>query len=132
VGKLNRGRDYLRVGGRRGLYQSRSGLPKSRRPARIVSEVGTIKWWVSKVAKEDSDCLGSQDLAPYQGSMDRKVRPIVQQGFDLLWVQVTTSVECTKIIKILPITGRSYERGKKGSHRSSNQPVKTDEHSSFE
>jgi hypothetical protein len=59
VGKLNRGRDYLRVGGRRGLYQSRSGLPKSRRPARIVSEVGTTKGWVCEVAEEDNDWLGS-------------------------------------------------------------------------
>jgi hypothetical protein len=61
VGKLNRGRDYLRVGGRRGLYQSRSGLPKSRRPERIVFEVGTTKGWVCEVAEEDSDWLGSQD-----------------------------------------------------------------------
>jgi hypothetical protein len=28
VGKLNQGRDYLRVGGRRGLCQSRSNLPE--------------------------------------------------------------------------------------------------------
>jgi hypothetical protein len=97
VGKLNRGRDYLRVGGRHGLYQSRSGLPKSRMPARIVSEVGTTKGWVCEVAEEDSDWLGSQDWAPYQGIMDGKVRPVVQQGFDLLWVQVTTSAECKKV-----------------------------------
>jgi hypothetical protein len=114
------------------LYQSRSGLPKSRRPTRIVSEVGTTKGWVCVVIEEDSDWLGSQDWAPYQGSMDEKVRPVVQQGFDLLWVQVTTSAECTKSIKILPVLGRSYECGRKGSHRSSNQPVKTDRHSSFE
>jgi hypothetical protein len=61
VGKLNRGRDYLRVGGWRGLYQSRLGLPKSRRPAKIVSEVGTTKGWVYEVAEKDSDWLGSQD-----------------------------------------------------------------------
>jgi hypothetical protein len=59
VGKLNRGRDYLRVGGRRGLCQSRSGLPKGRRPAWIVSEVGTTKGWVCGVAEEDIDWLGS-------------------------------------------------------------------------
>jgi hypothetical protein len=59
VGKLNRGRDYLRVGDRRGLYQSRLGLPKSRRPARIVSEVGTIKGWICEVEEEDSVWLGS-------------------------------------------------------------------------
>jgi hypothetical protein len=61
--------------------------------------------------------------------MDGKVRPIVQQGFDLLWVQVTTSAECTKSIKILCVPGRSYERGRKGPHQSSYQPVKTDGHS---
>jgi hypothetical protein len=61
--------------------------------------------------------------------MDGKVRPVVQQGIDLLWVQVTTSAECTKSIKILPVPGRSYKHGRKGAHRSSNQPVKTDEHS---
>jgi hypothetical protein len=59
MGKLNRGRDYLRVGGRRGLYQLRSGLTKSRRPARIVYEVGTTKGWVCEVAEEDRDWLGS-------------------------------------------------------------------------
>jgi hypothetical protein len=59
VGKLNRGRDYLRVGDRRGLYQSRLGLPKSRMSAWIVFEVGTTKGWVCKVAEEDSDWLGS-------------------------------------------------------------------------
>jgi hypothetical protein len=60
--------------------------------------------------------------------MDGKVRPVMQQGIDLLWAQVTTSVECTKSIKILPVPGRSYEHGRKGAHQSSNQPVKTDEH----
>jgi hypothetical protein len=61
--------------------------------------------------------------------MDRKVHPVAQQGVDLLWVKLTTSAECTKSIKILPVPGRSYEHGRKGTHRSSNQPVKTDEHS---
>jgi hypothetical protein len=132
VGKLNRGRDCLQAGGQRGLYQLRLGLPKSRRLARIVFEVGTTKWWVCEVAEEDSDWLGSHDWAPYHGSMDGKVCPVVQQGFDLLWVQVTTSVDCTKSIKILPTPGRSYECGRKGAYRSSNQPMKTDGHSSFE
>jgi hypothetical protein len=71
VGKLNQGRDYLRVGGQRGLYQSRSGLPKSRRPASIISEVGTTKGWVCEVTEEDSDWLGSQDWALYKGSVDK-------------------------------------------------------------
>jgi hypothetical protein len=61
--------------------------------------------------------------------MDGKVRPVVQQGIDLLWVQVTTSAEYTKSIKILPVSGRNYEHGRKGAHQSSNQPVKTNEHS---
>jgi hypothetical protein len=29
--------------------------------------------------------------------MDGKVRPVMQQGVDLLWVQVTTSAEYTKV-----------------------------------
>jgi hypothetical protein len=29
--------------------------------------------------------------------MDRKVRPVMQQGVDILWVQVTTSTECKKV-----------------------------------
>jgi hypothetical protein len=37
------------------------------------------------------------DRAPYQGSMDGKVHQVVQQGFDHLWVQVTTSAECKKV-----------------------------------
>jgi hypothetical protein len=64
MGKLNRGRNYLWVGDQRGLYQSRSGLPKSRRLAWIVSEVGTTKGWVCRVAEEDSDWFGSS-TGPY-------------------------------------------------------------------
>jgi hypothetical protein len=78
VGKLYRGRQsYQRVVAQHGLYQSRSELPKSRRPAKIVSEVGTTKGWVCEAAEEDSDWLGSHDWAPYQESMDGKVRPVV-------------------------------------------------------
>jgi hypothetical protein len=29
--------------------------------------------------------------------MDGKDRPVVQQGFDLLWVQVTISAKCMKV-----------------------------------
>jgi hypothetical protein len=79
------------------LYQSRSGLPKSRRPARIVSEVGTTKGWVCKVAEEDSDWLGSSTGPHTKKVWTRKIRLVVQQGFDLLWVQVTTSAECKKV-----------------------------------
>jgi hypothetical protein len=103
-----------------------------RQPAWIVSEVGTTKGWVCRVVEEDSDWLGSHDWAPYKRSMDGKVRPVVQQGIDLLWLQVTTSAECIKSIKILHVPGRSCKRGRKGAHRSSNQPVKADGHSSFE
>jgi hypothetical protein len=31
--------------------------------------------------------------------MDGKVHPVVQQGFDLSWVQVTTSAECKKVLR---------------------------------
>jgi hypothetical protein len=133
VGKLNQGQK-LPKGRRPAWIVSIEVGPTTmrRRPAWIVSEVGTTKWWVCRVVEEDSDWLGSHDWAPYKKSMDGKVRPIVQQSIDLLWVQVITSAECTKSIKILPVPGRSYERGKKGAHRSSNQPVKTDGYSSFE
>jgi hypothetical protein len=57
-----------------------------RRPAWIISEVETTKGWVCGVAEEDSDWLGSYDWAPYKRSMDGKVRPVVQQSIDLLWV----------------------------------------------
>jgi hypothetical protein len=30
--------------------------------------------------------------------MDGNVCPVVQQGFDILWVQVTTSAECKKVL----------------------------------
>jgi hypothetical protein len=97
-----------------------------------IGEDGLTKGWVCRVAEKNGDWLGSQDWAPHQGSVDGSARPVVQQGFDLSWVQVTTSAECIKSIKILPVPGRSCERGRKGAHRSSNQPVKTDGHSSFE
>jgi hypothetical protein len=29
--------------------------------------------------------------------MEGNVCPVVQQGFDILWVQVTTSAECKKV-----------------------------------
>jgi hypothetical protein len=29
--------------------------------------------------------------------MDGNICPVMQQGFDLLWVQVTTSAECKKV-----------------------------------
>jgi hypothetical protein len=37
------------------------------------------------------------DWAPHQGSLDEARGLVVQQGFDLLWVQVTTSAECKKV-----------------------------------
>jgi hypothetical protein len=36
-------------------------------------------------------------------SVDGNSYSDVQQGLDLIWVQVTTSAECTKSIKILPV-----------------------------
>jgi hypothetical protein len=37
------------------------------------------------------------DWAPHQGSVDEARGSNVQQGFDLLWVQVTTSTECKNV-----------------------------------
>jgi hypothetical protein len=50
---------------------------------------GLTKGWVCKVTEKNSDWLGSlTGRASYSE---------VQQGFDLLWVQVTTSAECKKV-----------------------------------
>jgi hypothetical protein len=57
-------------------------------------------------------------LGPIQRKCGQAHDSEVQQGFDLLWV--------------LSVSGRSCERGRKGAHRSSNQPVKADGHSSSE
>jgi hypothetical protein len=35
--------------------------------------------------------------ALHQGSVDEARSSVVKQGFDLLWVQVTTSAECKKV-----------------------------------
>jgi hypothetical protein len=94
-----------------------------------IGDDGLTKGWVCGVAEKNSDWLGSSTRPHTKRSMDGKVHPVVQQSVDLSWVQVTTSAECTKSIKILPVPGRSYERGRKGAHRSSNQPVKTAGHS---
>jgi hypothetical protein len=60
--------------------------------------------------------------------MDGKVRPDVQQGFDLLWVQVTTSAECKKVTGYsLFREGATNAAGKEPIE--ANQPIKTDEHS---
>jgi hypothetical protein len=67
-------------------------------PARIVSEVGTTKGWVCGVAEEDSDWLGSSTGPHTKEVWIGKIRLVVQQGFDLLWVRVTTSAECNKVL----------------------------------
>jgi hypothetical protein len=37
------------------------------------------------------------DWVPHQGSVDEARGSVVQQDFDLLWVEVTTSAECKKV-----------------------------------
>jgi hypothetical protein len=106
-------------------------LPKSR-PARVANRSWSRKRVGMQGRRKEQWLARINGWATYQGSMDEKVRPVMQQSVDLLWVQVTTSAECTKSIKILPVPRRSYEHGRKGAHRSSNQPVKTDGHSSSE
>jgi hypothetical protein len=106
-------------------------LPKCR-PVRVANRSWSRKRVCMQGHKKEQWLAQINGWATYQGRMDGKVRPVVQQSVDLLWVQVTTSAECTKSIKILPVLGRSYEHRRKGAHRSSNQPVKTDGHSSFE
>jgi hypothetical protein len=105
-------------------------LPKCR-PARVANRSWSRKRVGMRGRGKEQWLARINGWATYQGSMDGKVCPVVQQSVDLLWVQVTTSVECTKSIKILPVPGRSYGHGREGTHRSSNQPVKTDGHSSL-
>jgi hypothetical protein len=62
-----------------------------------IWEDGLTNGWVCGVAEKNSDWLGSQNWAPHQGSVGGNAHPVVQQGFDLLWVQVTTSAECKKV-----------------------------------
>jgi hypothetical protein len=106
-------------------------LPKSR-PARVANRSWSRKRVGMQGRGKEQWLSRINGWATYQGSMDGKLHPVVQQSVDLLWVQVTTSAECTKSIKILPVLGRSYEHGRKGAHRSSNQPMKTDRRSSYE
>jgi hypothetical protein len=58
-----------------------------------------------------------------------KDRPVEQQGFNLLWVQVTTSAEYKKVLGYSLFQRRSYERDRKGAHRSFKEPVKAGRHS---
>jgi hypothetical protein len=97
MGKLNRGRDYLRVGGRRGLSQSRLDLPQC---------VGGRRGLFSRLELQKGGCMGSRRrtvigldhrLGPTHKKCGRASYSEVQQGFDLLWVQVTTSAECKKV-----------------------------------
>jgi hypothetical protein len=62
-----------------------------------IGENGLTKGWVCGVVEKNSDWLGSQDWAPHQGSVDDASCSVVQQGFDLSWLQVTTSAECMKV-----------------------------------
>jgi hypothetical protein len=112
---INRGRDYQRVGNRRGLF-----------PRLELQKGGYARLQRRTVIGLDHK-TGPHTKEVWTG----KIRLVVQQGFDLLWVQVNASAEYTKSIKILPVPGRSCEHGRKGAHRSSNQPVKADGHSSF-
>jgi hypothetical protein len=70
---------------------------KRRRLVWIVSKVGTTKRWVCRVAEKDSDWLGSSTRPHTKEVWTGMTCLVVQQGFDLLWVQVTTSAECKKV-----------------------------------
>jgi hypothetical protein len=58
---------------------------------------GLTKGWVCGVTKKNIDWLGSSTGPHTKGSMDEARDSDVQQGFDLLWVQVTTSTKCKKV-----------------------------------
>jgi hypothetical protein len=95
-----------------------------------IGEDGLTNGWAAGSRRRTVIGLDHQ-LGPIQKKYRRESMPGCAASIDLSWVQVTTSAEYTKSIKILLVPGRSYECGRKGAHRSSNQPVKTDEHSSF-
>jgi hypothetical protein len=50
-----------------------------------------------RVAEEDNDWLGSSTRPHTKEVWTGVTRLVEQQGFDLLWVQVTTSAECKKV-----------------------------------
>jgi hypothetical protein len=54
------------------------------------------KGWVCGVAGEDNDWLDHR-LGPTPKMCGGACNSDVQQGFDLLWVQVTTSADCKKV-----------------------------------
>jgi hypothetical protein len=66
-------------------------------PGKSAMVQWVTKGWVCGVTEEDSDWLGSS-IGPHTMEVwTGKIRLVMQQGFDLLWVQVTTSTECTKV-----------------------------------
>jgi hypothetical protein len=62
--------------------------------------------------EEDSDWLGSLTGPHTKEVWTRKIRLVVQQGFDLLWVQVTTSTKCKKVSYSLFWEGATNVGGK--------------------
>jgi hypothetical protein len=71
-------------------------LPKCR-PARVAIQSWSRKRVSMQGRGKEQWLARINGWATYQGSMDGKVYPVVQQSVDLLWVQVTTSAECTKV-----------------------------------
>jgi hypothetical protein len=97
MGKLNRGRDYLRVGGLRGLCQLRLDLPQC---------VGGRRGFFPRLELQKGGYAGSRRrivigldhrLGPTHKKCGRARDSDVQLCFDILWVQVTTSAECKKV-----------------------------------
>jgi hypothetical protein len=64
-----------------------------------IREDGLTKGWVCGVVEKNSDWLGSSTGPHTKRGMDGKVCPVVQQSFDLSWVQVITSAECKKVLR---------------------------------
>jgi hypothetical protein len=58
---------------------------------------GLTNGWVCEVAEKNSDWLGSSTGPHTKEVWTGKTRLVEQQGFGLLWVQVTTTLECKKV-----------------------------------
>jgi hypothetical protein len=58
---------------------------------------GLTNGWVCRVVEKNSDWLGSSTGPDTKEVWTGKTRLVEQQGFDLLWVQVTTTSECKKV-----------------------------------
>ena len=89
------------------------------------------KGWVCGVVEKGSDWLGSYTGHHTKGSVDEHATRICNK--DKISHGTCAPLQRVKYCGLsLPVPGRNCERGRKGTPRSSSQPVKTDGHRSSE